>query len=326
MIRSMTGFGRGQYAEDTRAVTAEVRSVNHRYSEISVRMPRRYAFAEDAVRRLVRERMARGKVDVTINMAAEDEADVCVNVNLAAARQYFKGFRELQKALDVTGEISLELLAGLPDVLKPGVEGIDESAVTAAILSAVSAALTDLNEMRAAEGAKLAEDMDGRIRAIERIVAEISTRAPLLTAIYAEKLKMRIEELVEKADLAEGAEERFALEAAIFADKSNITEELVRLESHLAQMHGILGSGGSNDGDNKNNKNNKDNRNDRNGKNDRNKERAEPIGKKMDFLLQEMNREANTIGSKANDLAITKQMVELKSEIEKIREQIQNIE
>jgi uncharacterized protein (TIGR00255 family) len=314
MIKSMTGFGRGEYVEGVRAVTAEIRSVNHRYSEIAVRMPRRYAFAEDAVRRLVRERMARGKIDVTINMASEDETDICVNVNLAAARQYFKGFRELQKALDVTGDISLELLAGLPDVLKPGTEGIDEQVVTSAILGSVSAALTALNDMRVAEGSKLAEDIDDRIRLIELIVTEISKRAPLLAPIYAEKLKMRISELMEKADLPEVAEERFAMETAIFADKSNITEELVRLDSHLKQMRGILGLKG-----------------------DRNKgggggtardanASSEPVGKKMDFLLQEMNREANTIGSKANDLMITKQMLELKSEIEKIREQIQNIE
>jgi uncharacterized protein (TIGR00255 family) len=297
MIKSMTGFGRGEASDGTRTVTVEIRSVNHRYSEISVKMPRKYAFAEDAVKRSVRAGISRGKTDVSVNLFSDAEEDAAIAVNAPAAKQYFKGLRDLQKSFDVTGEISLELLAGMPDIFRPASEKIDEDAARAVITAAVDAAVTNLNGMRCAEGGKLAEDMAARSGAIEKATYIIEEKSQGLPDVYAEKFKNRISELLAKSGGAELPEDRVALEAALFADKSDVTEEIVRLRSHLAQLSEIL----SEDSD-------------------------EPIGKKLDFLIQEMNREANTIGSKANDIDITRVMLGIKSEVEKIREQVQNIE
>ena len=295
MIKSMTGFGRGESSDGDRTVSMEIRSVNHRYSEIGVRISRRYSFAEDAVKKLVRERISRGKTDVSANVVCETEEDAAVAVNLAAARQYFKGFRQLQNELDVSGEITLEMLSAMPDVMKQAHENRDEEGIMALISAAAVEALDRFDEMRAAEGEKLREDIEERGALIGELLSRIEDRAPELTEIYAEKLRERIGQLMGSGQ--EAPEERIALEAALFADKSNITEEIVRLRSHLQQL-GIITSGKT----------------------------YVPAGKKLDFLLQEMNREANTIASKANDLNITNHMLEMKSEIEKIREQAQNIE
>jgi uncharacterized protein (TIGR00255 family) len=295
MIRSMTGFGRGEASDGVRTATAEIRSVNHRYGEISVKLPRRYGFAEDAVKRAARAGIARGKTDVSVGIVSEADSDAAVAVNGAAARQYFKGLRELQKSFDVTGEISLELLAGMPDVFRPAPEGIDEDAALAVMTAAVTAAVSNLNLMREAEGAALAADILARADAIERASYIIEEKSRDLPAAYAEKLQARIDELLGKGG-APAPEERIALEVAVFADKSDVTEEIVRLRSHLAQLREMVG------------------------------DQTEPVGKKLDFLVQEMNREANTIGSKANDADITRTMLEIKSEVEKIREQVQNIE
>jgi uncharacterized protein (TIGR00255 family) len=292
----MTGFGRSEESDGVRTLSAEIRSVNHRYSEISVRLPRRYAFAEDSVKKMVRERIARGKTDVYLSVVSEAEEDAAVLVNLAAARQYFKGFRRLQKELDLSGNITIELLASMPDVMKPVATEMDEESAVLILRRTVSAALDRFDAMRAREGKELAEDLTERIATIGGLIEEIEGRAPALTALYAAKLKDRITELLGGGH--EAPEERIALEVAIFADKSNITEEIVRMRSHLAQFGEILGP----------------------------KTPAGAVGKKLDFLVQEMNREVNTIGSKANDLKITSQMLEMKSEIEKIREQVQNIE
>jgi uncharacterized protein (TIGR00255 family) len=293
----MTGFGRGDAADGTRTVSAEIKSVNHRYGEFSVRIARKYQFAEEAIKKTVRTAASRGKIDISINVLSSAEDESAVSINLPAARQYFKGLRELQSALDVSGDITLELLAGLPDVLKAASPELDEDAILAVILAAVTAAAADFNAMRAQEGSKLAEDLILRADVIENRLCEIEARAPQLTAIYAEKLRERITELLVPTGI-EISEDRIAAETALFADKSNITEEIVRLHSHLIQLRNIL----------------KDTPAD------------VPVGKKLDFLVQEMNREANTIGSKANDLKTTDFMLEMKSEIEKIREQIQNIE
>jgi uncharacterized protein (TIGR00255 family) len=292
----MTGFGRGDAADDIRSATVEIRAVNHRYGEFSVKLPRRYGFAEDAVKKTVRAEVKRGKADISVSVTSNAEEDAAILVNMGAAKQYFKGLRELQKAFDISGDITLGLLAGMPDVMKTSSADLDEKAITEVICAAVQNALRDFGDMRAAEGAQIAADLTERTIVIENLLDEIDARAPELPSIYAGKLKDRISELL-GSNGAAVPEERLAVEVAVFADKSNITEEIVRLRSHIAQMRAILGQGA-----------------------------GEPAGKKLDFLVQEMNREANTIGSKANDLKITGHMLDMKSEIEKVREQVQNIE
>lgn len=294
MVKSMTGFGRGEYTDGKRNVTAEIRTVNHRYADITVKMPKRYSFAEETVKSLVKQTIRRGKAEVSIIFENLTETDVTVRLNTPVAEQYLKNLQQLQQTYGLAGEIDVKLIASMPDVLRaiPDVE--DEDEITAAVSEAVKQAAAANDAMRQVEGQRLAEDLLARGELIRSIVEKIETRAPLVAQEYVQKLNDRISELLDGA--AEIPADRILTEAAIFADKANITEELVRLDSHMKQLAEILtGSDG-------------------------------PIGKKLDFLVQEMNREANTIGSKANDLEITSLMLETKSEIEKIREQVQNIE
>ena len=297
MIKSMTGFGRGEYVSDTCKLTVEIRAVNHRYLDLFVKMPRKYAFAEEALKGAVKEKLHRGKVEINVNVdnTLESSGDVRLDKELAA--KYYDALSELKDGFDFgdCGSITLSLLSRMPDVLKVSPSEEDEEAIKGRLLEAANAALDDLCSMREAEGSKLAADLAERANIVSDIRAKIEERAPMIEKEYAAKLKARIEEILEGA--YELPDERVALEAAIFADKANITEELVRLESHVEQLRGFLKSDGS-----------------------------EAIGKKIDFLIQEMNREANTIGSKSNDKEISSLMLELKAEIEKIREQVQNIE
>ena len=295
MIRSMTGFGRGEYSDGKRNVICEIRTVNHRYADISVKMPKRYSFAEEKIKALIKERVRRGKVEVSIIVENLTEGDITIRLNSPVAQQYIENLKELKERYGLTGEIDLKLVSSMPDVLKaiPDVE--DEEKVTAVICESVKAAVSRLDEMRTTEGAKLAEDLLMRGELIREIVKKIEKRAPLVAEEYREKLEARIRELVE--DKVDIPADRILVEAAVFADKANITEELVRLDSHMIQLKAFLTESGEG-----------------------------TVGKKLDFLVQEMNREANTIGSKANDLEITSLMLETKSEIEKIREQVQNIE
>ncbi len=294
MIKSMTGFGRGEYTDGKRNITVEIKSVNHRYSDISIKMPRRYSFAEDKVKSAVKEKLRRGKVDVSIMVENITENDINIKLNEPIAKQYYENLKMLQSNFDLCGEISLRLLATMPDVMKaiPDVE--DEEEITKAILIPVSEASSNLENMRQIEGEKLAEDLIEKGEKIKCILDKIAERAPGVVKDYTARLRERITELLDgNANLPE---ERILTEAAIFADKYSIDEEITRLNSHLLQLKKIL------------------------------KEGKEAEGKKLDFLIQEMNREANTIGSKANDITITNHMLEIKSEIEKIREQVQNIE
>ena len=295
MIRSMTGFGRGEYSDGKRNVICEIRTVNHRYADISVKMPKRYSFAEEKIKALIKERVRRGKVEVSIIVENLTEGDITIRLNSPVAQQYIENLKELKERYGLTGEIDLKLVSSMPDVLKaiPDVE--DEEEVTAVICESVKAAVSRLDEMRTTEGAKLAEDLLMRGELIREIVKKIEKRAPLVAEEYREKLEARIREFVE--DKVDIPADRILVEAAVFADKANITEELVRLDSHMIQLKAFLTESGEG-----------------------------TVGKKLDFLVQEMNREANTIGSKANDLEITSLMLETKSEIEKIREQVQNIE
>ena len=294
MIKSMTGFGRGEYTDGKRSITVEIKSVNHRYSDITVKMPRRYTFAEDKIKNTVKEKVRRGKVDVSIIVDNIAENDVNIRLNTMLAKQYYDNLTELRSEFDLSGDISLQFMASLPDVMKviPDVE--DEEEITKAILIPVAEAAANLEKMRAVEGEKLAEDLIAKGEHVKEILDRIAERAPQVVVDYTAKLKERIQELVGSA--VQIPEDRILVEAAVFADKCAIDEEITRLNSHLIQLRNII------------------------------EKSSQPEGKKLDFLVQEMNREANTIGSKANDITITNYMLEIKSEIEKIREQVQNIE
>lgn len=294
MIKSMTGFGRSEYADGKRNIIVEIKSVNHRYSDISVKMPRRYSFAEDKVKQAVKERIKRGKVDVSIIVENITENDINIKLNEPIARQYYENLTLLNEQFNLSGEISLRLLATMPDVMKAIPDVDDEEEITKAILVPVGDAALNLEKMRAVEGEKLAEDLLSRGETIKDLLDKIAERAPGVVVDYAAKLRERIAELI--AGNAAVPEERIVTEAAIFADKCAIDEEITRLNSHLIQLRNIVDSP------------------------------KDAEGKKLDFLVQEMNREANTIGSKANDITITNYMLEIKSEIEKIREQVQNVE
>lgn len=294
MIKSMTGFGRGEYTDGKRSIIAEIKSVNHRYSDITVKMPRRYTFAEDKIKNTVKDKIRRGKVDVSIIVENITENDVNIKLNSMLAKQYYDNLTELRSEFDLSGDISLQFLASLPDVMKaiPDVE--DEEEIAKAILEAVSEAAANLEKMRAVEGEKLAEDLIAKGEYIKEILDKIAERAPQVVTDYTARMKERIQELVGSS--VQVPEDRILVEAAVFADKCAIDEEITRLNSHLVQLRNII------------------------------EKSSQPDGKKLDFLVQEMNREANTIGSKANDITITNYMLEIKSEIEKIREQVQNIE
>ena len=294
MIKSMTGFGRGEYSDGKRNVIAEIKTVNHRYSDINVKMPKRYSFAEERIKGIIKEKVKRGKAEVSIMVENLSEEDITVKLSADVAKQYIDNLRELKSMYSLAGDIDIKLVASLPDVIKAVADVNDEETAAEVINKAVLAATENLDKMRIAEGNKLCEDLKKRGNLVRETVKKIERRAPMVAEEYKEKLYGRIKELVE--DSVAVPEERILMEAAIFADKSNITEELVRLDSHMIQLDKILTSS------------------------------EEPVGKKLDFLVQEMNREANTIGSKSNDMEITSLMLETKSEIEKIREQVQNIE
>ena len=294
MIKSMTGFGRGEYTDGKRNIIVEIKSVNHRYSDITVKMPRRYGFAEDKIKNTIKETLSRGKIDVSIIVENITENDVNIKLNTMLAKQYVENLKELKETFGVEGEITLQFLANLPDVMKaiPDVE--DEEEITKAILIPVAEAAKNLESMRAVEGDKLAEDLIAKGANIKGILDQIAERAPQVATAHTEKLRERITELL--GGNVQIPEDRILVEAAIFADKCAIDEEITRLNSHLIQLKDIISTA------------------------------KQPVGKKLDFLVQEMNREANTIGSKSNDITITGHMLDIKSEIEKIREQVQNIE
>ena len=231
MIKSMTGFGRAEYTDGKRNITVEIKSVNHRYSDISVKMPRRYSFAEDRVKAVVKSRLKRGKVDVSIMVENITENDINIKLNEPIARQYFDNLKTLQDNFDLSGEITLRLLATMPDVMKAIPDVDDEEEIAKAILVPVEEAAVNLEKMRAVEGEKLAEDLLSRGETIKDILDKIAERAPGVVVDYTAKLRERITELL--AGNATIPEERILTEAAIFADKCAIDEEITRLNSHL---------------------------------------------------------------------------------------------
>ena len=293
MIKSMTGYGRARQMLHKRDITVEVRSVNNRYLDCTVKMPRMYTFAEDAIKGCVQKAISRGKVDVfiTVDASAADVAKVTVNRELAAG--YVSALRELAEVCGSENfQVGPETLSRFPDVLTVTKADEDLESVSADLCAVLEEALAAYNTMRAVEGAKLAEDIGNRLVFIENYTSQVEERSPQTVAEYRAKLTARMQEVLQSTTIDE---QRILTEAAIYADKVAVDEETVRLRSHVAQLRTMLTS-------------------------------DEPMGRKMDFLIQEVNRESNTIGSKCNDVAIAQVVVGLKAEVEKMREQVQNVE
>lgn len=291
-MKSMTGYGRARQVLHGRTVTVELRAVNHRYLDCTVKAPRQFGFLDDAVKKAAAARIARGKTEIYVSVETDEGGDLSVTVNHALAERYLAALRELSEKYGLRDDVTVMSLAKLPDVL--GSERIEQDAdeLTQDVLTVFAEACDGFNQMREREGEKLAEDVRNRAAVIETLVGEVEKRSPERVAEYREKLLARMREVLESTDIDET---RIVTEAAIYADKTAVDEETVRLRSHLHQLDGMLNE-------------------------------AKPVGRKLDFLVQEMNREANTIGSKANDVEMAQTVVNIKSEIEKIREQIQNIE
>ena len=295
LIQSMTGYGKGECTLYNRKFTVEIKSVNHRYNDVNIKLPRVMNAYEDKMRAILSQNVSRGKTDVYVNYETFSQSDVKVALNESLASAYFDKLNELGKLYGLCETPSLTLLARFPDVLS--VERNAESDEAAAEMwealeSALHIAVANFSAMRSREGEALKADILKKCEGIQALVAGISERAPLVAAEYRDKLIARVSEALGETNIDEA---RLILEVTIFTDRACIDEELTRLASHLSQMTVILNE-------------------------------SNPIGRKLDFLVQEMNREINTIGSKSNDITITRLVVDAKSEIEKIREQVQNIE
>ena len=287
----MTGYGRAVETIDGREITAELRSVNNRYLDCTVKMPRLYAFAEDSVKTHVKSAISRGKVDVFIAVNVMEDMQMRISVNHPVLG-YLSAMRSIASDYGVRDDISVTALSRLPDVFVVEKAEEDEEKLTQDILSVVDKALEKFTAMRTTEGAALEADLRGRAATILTLVEKVEQRSPVTLAEYRARLTEKMQEVLQSTTIDEG---RILQEAAIYADKIAVDEETVRLRSHLNQLETMLTNGGA-------------------------------IGRKLDFLLQELNREANTIGSKGNDLEQARTVVEIKAELEKIREQTQNIE
>lgn len=292
MVKSMTGYGRAEETAAGCAITVELRSVNNRYLDCGVRIPRLYLFAEEGVKARVKESISRGKVDVFVTLDSAGADRVRVSVNKPAADGYYTALKQLAEDYGLAEDISVSVLAHFPEVLLAQREEEDVEQMAQAICSVLDRALADFDAMRTREGEKLQADILSRAAAIEAKVALVEARSPQTAAEYRARLEARMSEVLSNVQLDPA---RILTEAAIFADKVAVDEETVRLRSHIGQLREMLAKGGA-------------------------------TGRKLDFLIQEFNREANTIGSKCSDIEISAQVVDIKAEIEKIREQVQNIE
>ena len=292
MVLSMTGYGRAEEVRNGRDIAVELRSVNSRYFEYSCRVPRTCAFLEDPLKRLVAEQVHRGKVELSLSIQNVSAADAVVQINWELAESYCRALSSLAERLDIRNDITVTALTRFPDVLTQSAAPADPDALWADVQAVAGQAVTAFLQMRAAEGEKLRADVEARLLTVEELVRRIEQGSAGRVQAYTQRLYARLQELLADRNIEES---RVLTEAALFADKTAIDEETVRLHSHVAQYRQILTL-------------------------------DEPIGRKLDFLTQELNREANTIGSKCQDAALTRLVVELKSEIEKIREQIQNME
>ncbi len=291
MIRSMTGFGRGKYEKDGRNYTVDIKSVNHKYTDISVRLPRFLNSEEDKIRKRISSAISRGKVDVLITFENYSSKGTNIRINKELAKDYIRELKDLAEETGLKFDVDVIDISKFPEILKIEDEQ-DEELIGNELMIAVDNALNKFISMREIEGTRLIEDIEKRIYSIQNKVNEITAYSSNLVKEYMEKLKIRVNELLEPSTVDEN---RLMQEIVIFSDKSSIEEELTRLKSHISQFLELI-------------------------------KQNSPIGKKIDFLIQEINREVNTIGSKANCLEITNRVIEIKTEVENIREQIQNIE
>lgn len=292
MIKSMTGYGRGEATLSGRTITVELRSVNNRYLDCAIKMPRIYVFAEDAIKSRVQKSISRGKVDVFVTIGQAGAGDVTISVNKSMADGYYAALCELRDTYGLRDDISVSTLTRFQDVFLVEKTQEDLEAVAADLCAVTDLALADFDAMRTREGARLAEDIRSRGETIGALTAYVEERSPGIVADYRARLAAKMAEVLQNTQIDES---RILTEAAIFADKVAVDEETVRLRSHLSQLTHMLDQGGA-------------------------------VGRKLDFLIQEFNREANTIGSKCNDIETSRRVVDIKAEIEKIREQVQNIE
>lgn len=293
MLKSMTGYGKGEASNSGFRIKTELKSVNHRYLDITVKLPRYLIYLEESIKKLIKEKLGRGKVDVFINLDFESISSLEVKVDIPLAMSFKNALSDLKDQLQIEDNIRLGNILSIPDVIKTEKRDLDEASVWETLRSAVDSALSQLVVMRESEGQQLKLDMLEKLRTIEDITSEVKIRSPLVVEEYKRKLNERIASLLEEPTMID--QDRLAMEVAIYADKSSIDEELTRMNSHIAQFRSIIEEDGA-------------------------------VGRKLDFLIQEFNREVNTIGSKSSDSFIVNKVVELKSEIEKIREQVQNIE
>jgi len=291
LIKSMTGFGRGRYENEGRSYTVDIKSVNHKYTDISVRLPRFLNSEEDKIRKRISSAISRGKVDVLISFENYSSKGTNIRINKELAKEYIKELKSLADETDLQFNVDVIDISKFPEILK--IEDTqDEELIGKELMLAVDGALEKFISMRELEGTRLIQDIEQRIYFIQNKVNEITEFSNTLVAEYMEKLKIRVNELLEPNTVDEN---RLMQEIVIFSDKSSIEEELTRLKSHMSQFLELI-------------------------------KQSSPIGKKIDFLIQEINREVNTIGSKANCLDITNRVIEIKTEVENIREQIQNVE
>ena len=292
MIRSMTGYGRCEQAYEDKTIQVEIRSVNHRFFEFSSRIPRVYAFLEDKIKAYVQGRISRGKVDVFVTINTISTPGTVVQVNRSLAAGYMAAMQELSEEFGLKNEVSLGLLTRFPDVLTVIKTPEDEEKLLADFMPVLEGAVDAFLAMREYEGERLQADVLEKAESILHMVEHVESGSEALVREYNDRLKARLMEILGDANIDE---QRIVTEAAIFADKTAVAEETVRLRSHVAQLRTML-------------------------------ESDEPMGRKMDFLIQEVNRESNTIGSKCCDVAIAQVVVGLKAEVEKMREQVQNVE
>lgn len=293
MLKSMTGYGKGQCESELYRIKVEIKSVNHRYLDINVKLPRYLIYLEESIKKTVKDYLNRGKVDVFINFEFINVSSVDVKVDLPLARSFKAALEELKEELQIEDSIRLSNLLSVSDILRTEKRDLDDDLVWDTLNTSLKDALEQISEMRIFEGDQLKEDMLTKLDSIESIILSVEERSPLVVDEYRTKLNDRINNLLEDKSLIDP--DRLAMEVAIYADKSSIDEEITRLRSHISQFKEILTQDGG-------------------------------VGRKLDFLIQEFNREVNTIGSKSSDSKLVSFVVELKSEVEKIREQVQNIE
>lgn len=293
MINSMTGYGLGEYENSMYKFKVEIKTVNHRYNDISIRMPRHISYLEEDLKKQIKEYIKRGKVDVFINLEYISDSAMDIKVDIPLAKSYKSALEKLKEDLNLEEDINLKDILSIPDIIKFEKKEVDSDLIYDSLKNATNIALDSLKDMRSSEGESLKNDMLLKINEAEEKINAIKLRAPEVVLEYKEKLENRIKELID-SDLSLD-KERLSTEVALISDKSSIDEEIVRLKSHIHQFKSILKEEGT-------------------------------IGRKLDFLIQEFNREINTIGSKSSDVDISNNVVDLKSIIENIREQIQNIE